>query len=590
MTETHLRWYRWAWIAAICALVFVVTYTSPVSYTSSDPWGSLLTSQALVRHGSVRLDAYSSIAIGPRFFQRDGHSYYFFPLGNAIFAMPFVWLGNTLGKDMSRIEDDAYMQNVLSALTTTASFLIIYLICKYYTSYIYSILISVIFVFGSSLINTLGTALWGMNFEIVFTLLCVLVIVRYERRPAQSVNPYILGLMMFAAYICRPTAIIFICAACCYLLWRDRPTALRAVATFLAFISLFALFSLWEYHTILPEYYLPARVTTSDTFWVALYGNLLSPSRGLLVYSSFLILTFAGVIYFFKRLYRNAIFWLALVWFVLHMITISSFPHWWGGWGFGTRLITDAFPALILLTLVVWDKALSVISVLVRRMALGIFVTVGAVGIFINTYQGLYNISTMDWSMYPNIDAYPGYIFDWRYPQFLANPRMLSERHRELAFVVEPIPAYVFGVPIVPNSSNVLFEGWYPVEVIPEGSYLWSRGKAAHILFRMEPLHLQADDMVTLELQVGSFLRQKVDVLVNDRKVGSFVQRNFLPSTYTVSFDASLLKFYNLNDHAYNHIELLIPGAASPASVDKKALDVRVLGIRLLQARLYVGR
>ena len=57
-----------------------------------------------------------------------------------------------------------------------------------------------------------------------------------------------------------------------------------------------------------------------------------------------------------------------------------------------------------------------------------IFFCFSLISIFINTYQGLYNPATGKWNNSPNIDEYPDYLFDWKYPQFMATPKLLKER------------------------------------------------------------------------------------------------------------------------------------------------------------------
>ena len=45
---------------------------------------------------------------------------------------------------------------------------------------------------------------------------------------------------------------------------------------------------------LIPDYYRPRRVSVSETFGEAMLGNLVSPARGLFVYSPVLLLAFSG--------------------------------------------------------------------------------------------------------------------------------------------------------------------------------------------------------------------------------------------------------------------------------------------------------
>jgi hypothetical protein len=163
---------------------------------------------------------------------------------------------------------------------------------------------------------------------------------------------------MFSAYLCRPTAAIFNAALFLYLFFEKRPFALKLLLAYSGLCGLFVLFSLREYQQVLPDYYLPSKLgPNAGTFWLAMYGNLVSPGRGILVYSPYLLLTFIGAICFCKRLVRKPFFWIAVGWFGAHFIVMARNFMWSGGASLGNRVFTDGFPALILLTLVVWNAS-----------------------------------------------------------------------------------------------------------------------------------------------------------------------------------------------------------------------------------------
>ena len=57
-------------------------------------------------------------------------------------------------------------------------------------------------------------------------------------------------------------------------------------------------------------------------------------------------------------LYKDALAWFGAIWFALYIMMISRWPNWWGGHSFGPRLLTDALPALFIITVLVWKIAL----------------------------------------------------------------------------------------------------------------------------------------------------------------------------------------------------------------------------------------
>lgn len=570
-------------IIILGSITFGITYFSAVDYTAYDPLGNLLTSQAILRHGTIKLDAYEGFLQGYvkgwHLRDKDGHVYYHYPIGTPLFAIPSVWLANLCGAEMSYRPDEAALQNTLSALTTTLSWVLIYLICRCYLPLKYSLLLSLAFVFGSSIASTMGTALWSINLAIVFTLSSLLLLVYEDCQKISAINPYLLGFFLFSAYLCRPTTAIFACVIFLYVFFKNRLIFSRLIVTYIMLFGIFVLFSWMEYRQVLPDYYLSEQLGVSKPLLEAVYGILLSPARGLLVYIPYLIVPLIGAIYFFKQLSRSSLFWVSLGWFILHLVLISKNELWWGGGGFGSRMFTDALPALILLTLLIWNKILTLMPLLHCRIMLSIFILLAGVSIFINTYQGLYNTYTVDWG-----DPWQN-LFNWKYPQFLASHRLLAER--DIEEQENSLQPYTLGDTIYPGRRNAIFSSWYWTEGSRYGEFRWSRGPWAKILFKLEsPDITGGENSMILELSIGAYQKQHVEIFFNGEKIGALVHENFSPSTYPFLIDNSTLNVDRNTVNAYNTIEFLIPDAIHPASVPR-GQDRRALGISVWQVRLY---
>jgi hypothetical protein len=81
----------------------------------------------------------------------------------------------------------------------------------------------------------------------------------------------------------------------------------------------------------------------SPTLWIALYGNLLSPARGLLVYSPWIALAALGLAGRDRE--EKLAWWSVLAGCVAHFIVTSNYPRWYGGGSMGPRLTADLLPA-----------------------------------------------------------------------------------------------------------------------------------------------------------------------------------------------------------------------------------------------------
>ena len=423
-------------ILSLC--IFRIIYFAPNKYSYCDPLGCLLTSQAILSFGTVNLDAYKEIITryefryGYRIMTINGHLFYFYPIGSCIYAIPFVKLANCTGRDISYMVGsipvyDLKLQNLLSSLIGAGCFLLIYGICRCLLKTVHSIILSLIFVLGSSIASTMGTAFWNFDFEVMFILFSILLIL-YDAYDLYKLNAYLLSFLLFSAYFCRPTAAIFVGVVAIYIFFRSRKLFIELSVSLCVLFMGSILFSLHLYDQMLPPYYHYHLSLKSETLWIAFYGILLSPGRGLFIYSPYLIVTFFGVCFLGKRLFQSRLTWMAGGWFVLHILAISKFQQWWGGSSFGPRLLTDVFPACMLLTIFVWNELTKTFFSGIRKVAIIAFLCLASISVIIHTYQGLYNPATPLWNVSPNIDEYTEYLFDWRYPQFMASTKLLKER------------------------------------------------------------------------------------------------------------------------------------------------------------------
>jgi hypothetical protein len=264
-------------------------------------------------------------------------------------------------------------------------------------------------------------ALRSHDFSAFFALSAIYLLLRVKFQRDIG-HPILMAFCLFAAYFCRPTLALLapICLIAAALL--NRWLALKIAVALLLFLAAFIWFSLHEFNQLLPDYYFSQRLA-GDHFWLALYGNLLSPARGLLVYSPFLIAPIAWFVFRGRVLSQYKVEIILAIWPLLHLIAISRFPHWWAGYSYGSRLMMDVLPGFFVLLvcyLVQIPKKFSLRWIL--------FVGLGLVAIWINTYQGLFNHSTAEWNARPSIDEFPEYLFDWKYPRFLSTPDRLKQR------------------------------------------------------------------------------------------------------------------------------------------------------------------
>ena len=81
------------WVAFLAMAVLAVVGLHRVDRTDADARGTLLVSEALITHGTIRLDQYDDATLARDagvLQQKGGHQYHYFPLGTPVLSVPFV--------------------------------------------------------------------------------------------------------------------------------------------------------------------------------------------------------------------------------------------------------------------------------------------------------------------------------------------------------------------------------------------------------------------------------------------------------------------------------------------------------------------
>ena len=544
LSKNH--WLGWL-LATLIVLVVAVQQTHN---TGSDPRGTLLVSQALVQHGTIKLDAYAGAYLDTfahQVHRKNGHIYNYFPLGTALLSTPFVAIANAFGFDMSR--DEHLIQTVLAALTGLLITLIIYKIARLYLRQTESLLLAGLCWFGSSLASTVGTALWSHDFALVFSCAAIFLVIR-QHQPKTLLVPALIGMSLFLAYLCRPTLALLSPFLLLYYFIHDKKSAVLAGLAIVLLLLGFMAWSLHEFSQMLPDYYLPKRLEGGD-FKTALYGNLLSPARGLFIFSPFLLLSLLLTIWLAPR--NKALAKLSLIslaWPIAHLLSISQFPHWWAGWSFGSRLMVDALPGLFV-------GLFSGMAALDQRknLAYAAVIVSGLLAIYINTYQGLLNPYGMYWNRNPNVDKHPEYLFDWRYPQFLHSQSRHAERLVE--FRSNQLPVFTGLIDIPYNSAEAAFVGFSHLEA----GFRWSEGQNASLSFVLGEQSLSGE----ANLLAGFLGSQALTIKLNGQQI---YQGHFDGGEREMRFSfAPELLHAGLNTFTFH-----LPDARKPASEDPRIL------------------
>ncbi|MCA1846355.1 MAG: hypothetical protein LC792_24795 [Actinobacteria bacterium] len=425
---------RSAWAdVALFGLVFVVHVTSP-NVIVSDSRRSLAVADSIVHRRTLSIDQLRG-RVDPTDYdvvEHDGHLYPLFPWGAALFAVPTVIAydaGHALGwwpateARAAKTGSDWPAQVLVTSAVVAATTLVIHRIALLELAALsrrrrraLALLSALAFAFGTAAWSTASRSMWQHGPSMLLLSLAALLALQSRARPEAA---RWLGLPLAAAYVVRPTNAIPLAAFGLWTLLCRRKQVLWFAAGAAAVLSLFVVVNLTTYGSLLPPYYAAQRVGSTPHLFEALAGNLISPGRGLLLFSPVLGLAAVGLILKRRARTLDGIDLVLAGCVVAHWLAISSFPRWWGGDAFGPRFFADMVPFLVVLSLPVVAALATAAPGPRRAVAAGACSALLAASVAIN-FAGAYLPSTWCWNVLPaSFDSRPERLWSWRDPQFL---------------------------------------------------------------------------------------------------------------------------------------------------------------------------
>ena len=269
-----------------------------------------------------------------------------------------------LGKNLKTLW---YGAKFVAAALVAASGALIFLTACEFVGWVKALAIALAYGLGTCVWSTSSQALWQHGPNEFFLALGTLLLVRIDRGKRNAV---LCGLAYACAVACRPTSVIVVFAVGMYLLIAQRRSVLPYVLGALPIALLLAGHN-WYYFgspftfgqglaggevamfkTGSPELW--RRPFVDASFWVAAAGLLVSPSRGLFVYSPIMIFAFWGLATVWRR--REYVAFRPLTVALAGLLGIGfCWFDWWGGWCYGYRPIVDTMPIFALLLIPVVD-------------------------------------------------------------------------------------------------------------------------------------------------------------------------------------------------------------------------------------------
>ena len=293
---------------------------------------------------------------------------------------------------------------------------------------------------GTSLWSTASRGMWQHGPSLLLCALAVLCTLRAldapERAGRAEVTFAAAGAFAALSYWVRPTNVV-LCAVLVLWLARRRPRALVPLAGgAAATTALLVPLNLALLGTVLPPYFQASRIGWHGDLPQAMAANLVSPSRGLFVFSPFLL----AALVFLGRRRRGSLpaeVQVVVTTFLLgalgYLVAVSAYgERWWAGESFGPRFMSESIVLLAPLALLVifgplparaGSEAAGTSSLPVLR---GLAVALMAWSVLVRA-QGALLVEVRCWNKEPvNVDLEPSRVWDLGRPQVTEGLRLAA--------------------------------------------------------------------------------------------------------------------------------------------------------------------
>jgi hypothetical protein len=437
---------------ALFALTFTAFLLSPVTDLHDSRYCVLL-SESILTHHSLNLRRYviegldfnalpsepDLIYNGPfyQLIRTDDKLLYYYPHGTSLLSLPLVALLRASGQSVVNAAGNYYAAREAQEQHAIAAFLMALLACIFMrTAKIllpegWSVAVALGASFGTQIWSTASRLLWSHTWEIVLLGLVIPELLSVEekrRRPRVIWLATLLSWMFFV----RPTGAVAVLGVSIYIFIYHRRHCLAYALTGAAWFAGFAAYSWFTFGQIIPGYYHNRSFQSPAHFMIALAGNLVSPSRGLLIFVPELLFVGFLVVRYWREMPHRRLATLAIALSCVHMFILCCDAKWWGGWCYGPRLSTDLVPWFVLLAILSL-RAFHDDIVRARveegrgkalprprdRVLVAVACLLLLIGVAINA-RGAISWETAQWNVSPNIELHPERLWDWRAPQFLA--------------------------------------------------------------------------------------------------------------------------------------------------------------------------
>lgn len=339
-------------VLALVVATLAFLWANVEAYPSPNAMSNVLLAYRFVTEGTARISGFEHIPAGLSNWERtDGYpEYNRFAPGTALVLSPVVAIAVAAGVQPRDIGAWAYLDKAVATSLVVLAALATFAATRRITGDGPAFVATFAVVAGTSLATIASQRTWQHAVGVAAVAIAWLWIVRGrddDRWLARAGLP-----LAFAIAVRYPLAVVWLACLAYILLTHRRaviPYLLWSVGPF-AFLAIYASVVFGS----------PVSNSYGPQLWqwaglIGLPGNLISPSRGLLVFSPFLAF---GLWAIGRHASRREPLWLfALAALVGMWLAHGLYIGWWGGWTYGNRYFLEIMPILATGIALAWRDA-----------------------------------------------------------------------------------------------------------------------------------------------------------------------------------------------------------------------------------------
>ncbi|MCE9622342.1 MAG: hypothetical protein K8R99_08365 [Actinomycetia bacterium] len=438
----------WRWLLAVFAVAFVVYGASPVRQ-NYDSYLAFPTAQSILHDGNLSLNEFDTPMFdthGWMSITDEGREVNTYPWVPSLALIPAVVALDVahavgIGPGSSSVANGGHMDVIqqLSASALMALVVVLVFVISFQRlapaqsmkrRRAIAGVVAFGFAFGTAAWSTASRAMWQHGPSLLFLAIAVLCCQQLLSETMEGARlkwtAVCLGAAVAGSFTCRPTNAVAVLGFTAFVAFRMRKHLKRYLIGAFAIAAPWMMVNTANYGSPLPQYYRAGKVGWHDDYGLALATNLVSPARGLLLFSPIVVLGIFGVARRNRADVKDGLldFDRLLIGLCLAYLLASSGPpvNWWAGHSFGPRFMSD--------TLIFFAAAATPTVALLmrqRRSAAAIAATLLLAWSVLVNAQGGAMRSTLCWNGNPDIDSHTSRLWDFGSSQMLSGVQAIFD-------------------------------------------------------------------------------------------------------------------------------------------------------------------